>query len=261
MEKSTYFDLQVTDSGSFKWLSSNECVAYLDFIEPINDVSDYVRVNGWIFSATDEKSPTLVRFIGKGGLVVGFALTGTPRPDVKDAINKKAGLAGFRGYLQSDATGTQVIAEGSNPTCHLNVNVSAKMFDTRKLPLSGESSDSDTVKSSSVIANNGWTGTDFQHSNIAQMVVLGSHRDSDADTGSLIVKMKRGDKLFYSSGPTDGRQIVEVLGAPQLVAKLPVAIDWIQLDFSSGLLPATFELKFSDNGNGWGEWSAIAIRN
>jgi hypothetical protein len=248
-----YLDLKQQIGKPFGTLSSKECVGYLDFIEPIEGVSDYVRVNGWIFSATDEKSPTLVRLIGKDGLVVGFALTGTPRPDVADAIDKKAGLSGFRGYLRSDATGMQITAEGNHPACHLSVNVPAKIFDTMKLAPSSVSSNLATVNKSSVVTNNGWTGTDFQHSNIPQMAVLGSLIDSDANTGTLVLKMKRGDKLFY--------QIVDVLNAPQLVARLPVSLDWVQLDFSSDLLPETFELRFSDNGNGWGEWSAVALKD
>lgn len=256
-----YKDLKYQIGKPFVTESATECLGNLDFIEPIDGVPSYVRVNGWIFSDIDANTPKLVQFVDKGGLIIGYALTGTPRPDVAKAISTKANLSGFRGYLRSEATGLQAIAEGSRSSCHLMVNVPPKIIDTVKLDPANLSSNHSTITKSNVIENAGWTGTDFQHSNLHKMVVLGSLVDSDANTGSLTLKMKRGDKLLYRSGPTGGRQFVEVLNVPNLVTKLPVALDWMQLDFSGELLPNTFELKISDNGDGWGEWSAIAIRN
>ncbi|MBB1077547.1 hypothetical protein HUU62_24390 [Rhodoferax sp. 4810] len=255
-----YSDLKRQVGAPFGPLSPTKCIGNLDFIEPIESVTDYVRVNGWIYSATTEKIPTLVRILNKSGQIAGFALTGTPRPDVADVISSKARFSGFRGYLRSDATGAQIDAEGDNPACNLRINAPPKIFDITKLAPLSLSFNLTTLRNSSVVANIGWTGTDFQHTYLAQMTILGSLIDSDANTGSLILKMKRGDKLLYRSGPTGGRQMVEVLLVPQLVAKLPVALDWVQLDFSGSLLPDTFELKLSDNGNGWGEWSAVAVR-
>jgi hypothetical protein len=118
-----------------------------------------------------------------------------------------------------------------------------------------------TVGSRNVQPGNGWLGTDFSKSRFDGMVVLGSFIDSDANTGSLVLDMKRGDKLLYHSGPTSGKQIVEVLGTRFPTATLPAAADWVLLDFSNDLLPEEFAVKFSDEGTGWGEWSAIALKS
>jgi hypothetical protein len=118
-----------------------------------------------------------------------------------------------------------------------------------------------TVGSRNVQAGNEWLGADFGKSRFDGMVVLGSFIDSDANTGSLVVDMKRGDKLLYRSGPMRGKQIVEVLGTRFSATNLPAATDWVLLDFSNDLLPEEFAVRFSDRGTGWGEWSAIALKS
>jgi len=41
---------------------------------------------------------------------------------------------------------------------------------------------------------------------------------------------------------------------------LPVSTEWSLLDFNSMILPdGDFVVKFSDQGAGWSEWSAIAV--
>jgi hypothetical protein len=118
-----------------------------------------------------------------------------------------------------------------------------------------------TVGSRNVQLGNEWLGTDYGKSRFDGMVVLGSFIDSDANTGSLVADMRRGDKLLYRSGPTRGKQIVEVLGTRFPATILPAAADWVLLDFSNDLLPEEFAVKFSDKGTGWGEWSAIALKS
>lgn len=34
-----------------------------------------------------------------------------------------------------------------------------------------------------------------------------------------------------------------------------------RLEFSNATLPAEFVVKIEDKGQGWGEWSVIAVRN
>jgi len=117
-----------------------------------------------------------------------------------------------------------------------------------------------TVKFASVQQGNGWLGTDFDKSRGEGMVVLGSFGDSDANAGSLTLKMKRGDRLRYRTGPTVQRQFIEILGSDFPIMTVPGAQGWVLLDFSSDLLPAEFFVKFSDHGSGWGEWSAVGLK-
>jgi len=117
-----------------------------------------------------------------------------------------------------------------------------------------------TVGISCVQPGNQWLGADFSKTHFDGMVVLGSFIDADANTGSLVVGMKRGDKLLYRSGPRGGRQTVDVVGTGFPSSTLPVAVDWVLLDFSNDLLPEKFEVIFSDRGTDSGEWSAVALK-
>jgi hypothetical protein len=104
-----------------------------------------------------------------------------------------------------------------------------------------------------------WRGADFYRSSLTGLRVFGSFIDSDADIGAVTLRMKAGDRLLYRSGPTVGRQLFEVLGDKPLSGVLPLALDWTELRFDGSELPPEFELRLSDQGSGWGEWSAIAV--
>ena len=40
---------------------------------------------------------------------------------------------------------------------------------------------------------------------------------------------------------------------------LPVAAEWVTLDFSNRSLPERFTVTLADDGQGWGEWLAVAL--
>lgn len=105
------------------------------------------------------------------------------------------------------------------------------------------------------------TGTDFQKSNLEGYRVIGSFSTSDADTGELLLKLRRGDHIRYRSGPGKSGQSLSILGYEQaFIMELPIAVDWVTLDFSNTQLPDEFIVKIKDEGQNWGEWSAVAIR-
>jgi hypothetical protein len=105
------------------------------------------------------------------------------------------------------------------------------------------------------------TGTDFQKSKLEGFRVIGSFDTSDADTGEVLLKLRRGDHVRYRSGPGGG-QSLSIVGYEQaFIAELPIANDWVTLEFSNAKLAAEFVVKIKDEGQGWGEWSALAIRN
>lgn len=107
---------------------------------------------------------------------------------------------------------------------------------------------------------NEWNGSDFERSAIDGLRIVGSHVSSDADIGSLTLRLRRGDTLLFRSGPTGGGQTLEVLADGFIPMLLPIASEWRQLDFSNDLLPESFLVRFTDQGKGWGEWSAVALR-
>lgn len=106
------------------------------------------------------------------------------------------------------------------------------------------------------------TGTDFHKSTLDGYRVIGSFNTSDADTGSILLRLRRGDRLLYRSGPGKVGQSMSIMeNEKAFLPELPIALDWITLEFSNARLPAEFVVKITDEGKGWGEWSAIAIRN
>ncbi len=106
-----------------------------------------------------------------------------------------------------------------------------------------------------------WKGTDFYKSKLPGLQVIGSWHESDADVGELLIQLNRGDRLLFRSGPR-GNQYMEIIGLESdFMTEAPYAEDWIELVFTSLVLPEKFILRIKDKGRGWGEWSAIAIRN
>ena len=117
-----------------------------------------------------------------------------------------------------------------------------------------------SVSTSQVQFQNEWTGKDYVSSIIPGLDIFGSYLHSDSDKGTIVLKLNRGDRLLYRSGPTAGRQLVHVIGRSDLKSILPVAQELILLEFSNSNLPDEFIVRFEDRGDGWGEWSAIGLR-
>jgi hypothetical protein len=237
------------------------CQGALDEVEGTDGDTRFVRVRGWMFNPASKSDPQVVRFLDDQGKVVGYALTGQSRPDVAEAINKKAIQSGYRGYLLSDQTGAVLTLQGESqegPSCQIQAHVPVILF---SITSAKPSADRVTVDTANVLPGNQWLGSDFTRSVIDGMQVYGSFINADADVGAISLRIKRGDRIFYRSGPTGGYQLLEVSGSSYLPVKLPVSTEWVLLDFSSIILPDEgFIVKFSDNGPGWGEWSAIALR-
>lgn len=104
------------------------------------------------------------------------------------------------------------------------------------------------------------TGTDYQKSELPGLRVIGSFDTSDADIGAVSLQLRRGDQFLYRSGPDGGGQSVRIVERGQeFITQLPIAHDWVALDFSNSALPAEFVVIIKDQGRRWGEWSAVAI--
>ncbi len=98
------------------------------------------------------------------------------------------------------------------------------------------------------------TGTDFQKSQIDDYQVIGSFVTSDADTGEVVVRLRRGDSFLYRSGPKMAGQSISIEGYEQtFLADLPGgATDWVTMEFSNPHLPDTFVVTIKDDGVNWG---------
>jgi hypothetical protein len=236
------------------------CEGSLSGIEITTDAR-FVRISGWIWNPTTVDQPAVVRLLDPGSREIGIAITGQPRPDLAVAIGSQASRAGYRGYILSDAAGASVMAQGEDlhgPLCQMKAVVPDLLFSIKSATPPW---DEVTVDNNSILPGSEWTGADSFHTDLCEwgLRVYGSFdRGGDSDTGSITLRLRRGDRILYRSGPTGGRQVLEIPDHPSVM--LPIALNWVTLDFSSPKLPkGQFLAKLTDKGSGWGEWSAIAV--
>jgi hypothetical protein len=76
------------------------------------------------------------------------------------------------------------------------------------------------------------------------MQVFGSFIHSDKDTGSISLKVRKGDPLFYRSGPTRGRQFLHIPGSDFSPFILPAATKWVRLRLTNNKLPGNLLFVF-----------------
>ena len=130
------------------------------------------------------------------------------------------------------------------------------------IPVEAGHIDTTTIASTAAIEKNSWLGSDFQRSHPSGLTVIGSWRNSDADTGILQLQLHRGDRVLFRTGPGDAGQRIDIADETNTWTQhLPVTAtpDWTILEFSGPRLPDRFTVTFEDNGTTLGEWSAVAL--
>jgi hypothetical protein len=115
--------------------------------------------------------------------------------------------------------------------------------------------------STSCIVDDSWRGKDYDRSKYPGLTVIGSVRTGDADQGTLTVRLHRGDRVLFRTGPAVAHQNISVRNVRGFFDYAPSAPDWILLEFSNDLLPDEFTVVFSDKSSSFGEWSAAALRS
>jgi hypothetical protein len=238
-------------------VAEQQCLGNLDQIFPIAGEERYASVNGWMFDKEAESVPRAAIIVDRQNTVVGYVLTGGERKDVAQSVGAKALHSQLKGYVLKESLGFPLKIFSSAANCYFSAT-------PRKIAYNFNSVKPDvnatTVKVSAIVDGVEWSGGDSWHSTLDGLKIVGSWRQSDADTGSIVVRVKRGDRLMYRSGPTGGRQLLQINDDLRSVSILPIAAEWIALDFSSNKFPDSFNIKISDDGDGWGEWSAIALK-
>lgn len=219
---------------------------------------EFIRFKGWCFNKADFKLPELIEVVDEKGVVIGVVLTGQPRPDVAKRVHKKAIYSGFKGYITDSASPGDklwLLGVDSNFMCQVTVPDTLGNYVATTKALSKI-----TVTMDQVLPGNSWTGTDYYKSNFDGKRVLGSYVKSDHDVGEIRLKLQKGDSIYYRTGPVHTSQIVTIQSNSPAEFTVPGAKDWVEMNFTGRKLPDEFIVQFSDQGNQWGEWSAIALR-
>ena len=252
-----YRDLMLQSGKPLAQQPSRSCGGYLDAVASVDGDSNFYRLSGWLFDSENPQTDDLAWFIDSSGLVAGAALIGGDRPDVSTAVSTHASKSGFIGYLPVSTHGiVKVVVQKSN--CQTIFDINAPVFRAETAP---PATDPSVATTGQILQGSTWSGADFFHSTFPNMKVIGSFRNSDADMGFIIIHVHKGSRIYFRSGPTAGRQVMEILGSTANSVVMPISTEWSALDFIGTELPqGEFDVKFSDQGSGWGEWSAIAVR-
>lgn len=246
-------------------LAGGSCLGHVDAVDRFAGEARWVRVSGWIYDKTRGAVPRVAHFVAADGRSLGIALTGAPRSDVKNAIDSRASKAGFRGYLRADEPGrlaAGLVLRDAQGHCELPLQIRLPPYRIAPAAIGGAALTRQiTIDAARLQPGGSWLGADYQRSRLPGLRVLGSHGPrGDADTGAVEFKARRGDRLLFRSGPTGGRQLLELPGIGLPALPLPVALDWAVLELDGNELPAgEFGVRMVDNGQGWGEWSAIGV--
>lgn len=238
-----------------------ECIGHIDAVHLIKGQTKFGRVSGWIFNPKTQSTPESIEFINQTNEVVGYAVVGSGRRDLKKAVSSSAARAGFEGYidLKQGSVGPITIYGKSGACLTQPLTLPNTLF----VAFEDEPSlDKTKIAVNNVREGSQWRGTDFYRSEFKGMSVYGSFINSDADMGAIELIIRPGDKLFYRSGPTSGAQELEIIGQNVSVI-LPRAEKWTALEFNNLLnsgRPSAL-IRITDRGSSWGEWSAIAVKN
>jgi hypothetical protein len=98
---------------------TTKCVGNLDLIAAIDGEQNYVAIEGWLFDLEAKSVPQVVHILDQDKKIVGLALTGKGRTDIKKSIDKKAEFSGFKGYLLKNAANKKIFLNGINPDCSI----------------------------------------------------------------------------------------------------------------------------------------------
>lgn len=233
-------------------IPSVRCQGALDEVRPLPEDSNFVAVRGWLFDPVTLLSPTRAHLVNSQHDILGYVLIGASRPDVKSAVQKKAGHSGFEGYAASSHTGGELKLVAS--TCYLPVTFPDLPYAIRKASLGANS---EVINSNSIIDVGGWSGADYYRSKHPDLKVYGTFIGSDSDVGQIKLTIKNNDSIYYRSGPSSIGQRITINNSTY---NLPLATEWALLNFSTQREEAQ-EVILEDAGSEWGQWSAIAVRS
>jgi len=151
------------------------------------------------------------------------------------------------------------------------INLGGRMGTVKSYPYRIVSIDASTLQSKgladahvagvSALIDDKWRGSDYERSEVLGLKVIGSVRRGDIDEGTLTVRLHRGERLLFRSGPVVSQQTVSIQDDGRFFEHAPAAPDWMILEFSNNELHDEFTALFSDKGSSFGEWSAVALRS
>jgi len=233
---------------------SGDCSAGIDYVHHL-ETGDYDRIAGWIRGHRSVASQG-VWIIDQAGKRAGYALSSSPAAMPHVGAGP---ILRFDGYVKKAETMRLHSIQVEGASCAAALEPLSPRFTV--WPAQSPALGNNVVSSGAVLSNDGWNGSDYQRSVIKGFELVGSNVRGDSDVGTIKLKLRPGDSVFYRSGPVMDSQFIQIGQSTSGNAMLPSAENWVRLEFSNPALPGgEFEVTFTDAGRGFGEWSAIALR-
>ncbi len=236
-----------------KFDSFGHCIARIDYVHHL-EAGKYDRISGWVQGVGADAGQGLW-LLDKDGKRAGYALISTQSHKMRSGTGADVR---FDGYVAKSASDNLGAAQLSESGCVAKLTPLPILLSAS--PIQQSASNIEYVGVGAVVANDGWTGADYQRSTLAGFKVLGSYVQHDSDTGTLKVKVMPGESVLYRSGPIVRSQFLRVGNESAIRITLPEADNWVRLDFHGvAANESELEITFTDAGTGNGEWSAIAL--
>ncbi|WP_288193235.1 hypothetical protein [uncultured Phyllobacterium sp.] len=214
-------------------------------------------------AARSNTYPDFVRILDEKNRQLGFALVQSGWRDRRE-ITPVNGKYRFKveGYVASSiGRHIDIVAEaGGKQVCNVSTEIPSQPMQL-KIPFAyGSSGDLPIAQVSNV---KDITGGDGLQTNLCSygLQVLGTFGpDGDATKAALRFQLRSGQSFLYRSGPTAGNQRLSIVDGSQFL--MPQALDWLEVTLDPSLYgnKDSIDVSVLDEGSGWGEWSAIAVR-
>ncbi|MDH1008780.1 hypothetical protein N5J43_22210 [Pseudomonas nicosulfuronedens] len=101
--------------------STSTCQGTVDVVSAVKGDEKFRQVIGWIYSPEHNQVPNRLWITSADGTIIGYALTGYPRPDVAQVIDARAKYAGFYGYVLKSTVPATIKLVADDPACALVV--------------------------------------------------------------------------------------------------------------------------------------------
>lgn len=235
--------------------TAGDCAGSDITIEAVADGQAFSRIRGRIQRRATATVTERIEVVATDGRIVGLALDGAPRITSPGPHQGQERLqaSDFVGYILSsaaDAPVSLVTADG----CAFSVTPLRVFSIATQTPAPGAG----LVPAAALAGDSSYSGSDVDRSRFNGIRVLGSWIHADKDTGSVSFTVHRGEHIYYRSGPMAGRQRL-LVGTGTAAIPLPALREWTRVSFDDPNLPDAFLVTIRDDGDGWGEWSAIAL--
>ena len=231
------------------------CDAHVKNVLPIITEDKFIRVRGWIGDLSGPHTPTHAYIIDGRNFVVGIVLINTDYLNEAMHDDYKQEALGFDGYTLAAVGAQRLYLVSQSLKCKVSIDIPQKYFSIQAF----QKGTAPTVSVNQLGATVGWgvNGDPFR-TNLDRVAVFGSYVNGDADKGKISLFVKDFDQVLYRSGPTGGNQSIRLLGEENTQWTLPTAENWIMLSFSLGDNRELL-VEFIDDGDSWGEWSAVGL--